>query len=118
MLCIIAHFLYHAWYLGQRLPMGLLFIGMWSPTAFLYSTLSSKKVRTPDYSKSLSYIGIFVSICMFLIYCSYFLGIFLETIQNEIFLLVAFMVFVAYIGFLSWYKRGWWDIWWEKDVRK
>jgi hypothetical protein len=107
-LCIIAHFIYHAWHLGQRLPLGLLFIGAWSSNLFLFSIQSSTKIRTPDYSKSLGYAGIFVSICMFLIYCSYFLGIFSEIIQNENFLFIAFFVFAAYGLFLSWYKRGWW----------
>ena len=103
-MCIIAHFLYYKWWIDPLLPLGLLLIGGYAPSIMLYSILPSKKERTPDYSKILSFAGIFVSLCFFVIYFSRFLGIW----SNED--LALFLSGIALICFaiLSWYKNGWW----------
>ena len=104
MLCIIAHFLYYSQKVDFSLPLYLLFIGGWAPSTLLYAILPPKKIRTPSYSKIFSFVGIFVSLCSFVIYFSCFLGTWLN--DNLIFFI--FLIAAGYSIFLSWYKNGWW----------
>jgi len=106
MLCIIAHYFYYGRRSAISMPFDLVFIGQWASLIMLYSILPSKKVRTPDYSKALSTIGILVSLCSFAIYFSWFLRIW----SNTDFTLFIFFIIAFYFVFLSWYKNGWWGI--------
>jgi len=104
MLCILVHFLYYSWQIGLFLPSGLFFIGGWAPLTMLYAVLPPKKMRTPNYSKALSFAGILISLCSFVIYFSWFMGIWSSS--NLAFILSMFVL--IYSVFLSWYKNGWW----------
>ena len=104
-LCLIAHFLYY----GQQadLPLyrllNLFLIGLWASIVMLYSILPPKKKRIPDYSKVFSFIGILVSLCSFVFYFSWFLGIW-SNIDLAVFLL---LIPNVYFLILLWYKNGW-----------
>lgn len=105
-LFVIAHFLYLIWHLGWGLSLYLLVVILCSIILFFESIRPAKKVRTSNYSKSLSFVGILISICMFLLYGFILLGMFSEISQNDNFQFGVSSIVVAYSIFLMWYKQG------------
>ena len=100
-LCILIHFFYYNWQNDIPMPSWLFLCGLWAPLLMLFAILPPKKVRTPDYSKVFSVIGIFFSLCSFAIYFSWFLGIW----SNTDFTFFIFFIIAYYLAFLSGYKN-------------
>ena len=99
-LCILIHFFY---YKEWDASVSMFSIGIWAPLIMACAILPPKKVRTPDYSKIVNFVGIFVSLCSFVIYFSWFLGIWSNIILEFFILLIIGIYFI----FLLWYKNGW-----------
>jgi hypothetical protein len=113
-LCVIAHFLYLIWHLDWELSLYLLVVNVCAIGLLHESIRPPKKVRTSNYSKSLSFVGILISTGLFLLYCFILLGMFSEISQNDNLQHGVSIIVVAYIIFLSWYKQGWWE-WGNKE---
>ena len=104
-LLIIAHFCYYAFFRQIPLLPILIMVGGWSPNMVLYALLESKKVRDPDYSKILNFMGILIAVCSLGIYFSYFLGVW----QSNWIAYSAMFIVLGYAILLTWYKGRFWS---------
>jgi hypothetical protein len=75
------------------------------PLLLFIALIPSKKIREPDYSTTLNFVGILFFIISYVIY---FIHIF-DIWQNGTIEFIFILIFAAYGIFLSWYKGRFWS---------
>lgn len=102
--CLAAHFFYYAFIWEDYLPVGLLFIGVWSLLLLYHVSLKPRKIRIPDYSNIFNYIGFLIAAFSLVFYFSYFAGLW----ENDDLIYLDVLIVIGYSCFLTWYKYRFW----------